>query len=254
MDAVGGFYGGVGPQGRDEDPSLRRDRTQIYLGTGFAYLTYGYWQSNFGAVTGPVRATTDTIDMVTHPVTAARGAYQIFKNPSLIAASYRNAANSGNFVTLPQKVSGDLFGLYIGSRFGVTAEGTLAARQATARSFYESAGWSDARISSHLAGIDFSRPVDVISLSGGEALVQHMAPGSRVGNYFAPAGTSASMLGINPAGRVSVSFSPNTRVPVLRSTAAPIVDTWTVPQAPFNASGGGVQYFTQNPNHFRRIP
>ena len=128
---------------------------------------------------------------------------------------------------------------------------TAATRQATARSFYEAAGWSEGRISNHMAGIDFLQPVDVVALPQGELVVQHVA--GPVGNYFAPLGTPAGSLGINPAGRVSTIFATGSDVSVLRSTAAPIVDTWTVPGAPFRASGGGTQYFTTNPDLFRRV-
>lgn len=142
----------------------------------------------------------------------------------------------------------------IGNSGSIAAETAFNAKQAAARSFYEAAGWSDAKIASHMAGIDFNYPVDVVSLPQGETLVQHMVPGSRVGNYFAPEGTSASQLGINPAGRIPTLFSPNADVQVLRSTAAPITDTWTVPGTSFRASGGGTQYFTRNPGNFSRIP
>jgi Bacterial toxin 46 len=105
-----------------------------------------------------------------------------------------------------------------------------------------------------MAGIDFNHPVDVISLSESDVVVQHFVPGCPVGNYFAPVGTAASEPGINPAGRVPNFFSPTMEVPVLRSTAAPIVDTWTVPEAPFSATSSGTQYFTETPGHFQRIP
>jgi len=59
----------------------------------------------------------------------------------------------------------------------------------------------------------------------------------RVGNYFAPLGTQAEMLGINPAGRMPFVFSPSKPIPALQSTAARITDTWTVPGQPFNAAG-----------------
>ena len=37
--------------------------------------------------------------------------------------------------------------------------------------------------------------------------MQHIKDG-RIGNYFAPVGTPANHLGINPAGRVPITFAP----------------------------------------------
>ncbi|MGF6493821.1 hypothetical protein ABIE56_002005 [Luteibacter sp. 621] len=44
---------------------------------------------------------------------------------------------------------------------------TLAARQATANAYYKTLGWDDDRIASHMGGIDFSQPVEVVTLPGG---------------------------------------------------------------------------------------
>jgi filamentous hemagglutinin len=105
----------------------------------------------------------------------------------------------------------------------------------------------------HLAGIDFSQPVDIVPLLQDTTVVQYGAPGSATGNYFAPIGTPASQLGINPAGKVPSLFAPSTDVVVLRSTAADIVDTWSVPSDPYSASGGATQYFTKTPEVFMKV-
>ena len=108
----------------------------------------------------------------------------------------------------------------------------------TAYGFYRSGGWSANRTLAHIRGIDFTKSVQVTPLPSGTSAVQHWVPGTPVGNYFAPVGTSASQLGINPAGRVPVLFAVSGDITVLRSTAAPILDTWTVPGVPFRAAGG----------------
>ena len=99
-------------------------------------------------------------------------------------------------------------------------------------------------------GIDFSQQVDVFTLSKGKPLAQWQVPGNSTGNYFAPIGTQPGQLGINPQGRGLLIYAPTERIQVLRSTAAEIVDTWTVPKVPFKAQGGGIQYFTGTPNQF----
>lgn len=126
----------------------------------------------------------------------------------------------------------------------------IADRQQLARSFYSDLGWPAARIDSHVAGIDFNEPVVVETLLPGTVVGQWQMPGGKVGNYFAPLGTEASQLGINPAGRVLGTYSPSEPVKVLRSTAAPIIDTWTVPGKPYSAQGGGTQFFTGKPSIF----
>ena len=126
----------------------------------------------------------------------------------------------------------------------------IAGRRATALEFYSGTNWSDSRIANHMAGIDFSNSVEVMTIPANTTLVQYVDPAKGVGNYFAPVGTTASQLGINPAGRTATYFTTITDVKVLRSTAAPIVDTWTNSSQPYHASGKGTQYFTLQPNLF----
>jgi len=121
-----------------------------------------------------------------------------------------------------------------------------------AENFYLNQGWSKTRAESHVAGIDFSRPVDLIYLSPGQPVVQYQIDG-RLGNYFAPVGKKVGELGINPSGRETYVYAPMERVLVMRSTASEIVDSWSTPGSPYKAEGGGVQYFTGSPDKFRVI-
>ena len=78
-------------------------------------------------------------------------------------------------------------------------------RREVAYNFYRvEAGWSPSRLASHMDGIDFTKPLSVVDLRAGSRMVQYALPGRRTGNYFAEAGTAASELGINPAGRIPV--------------------------------------------------
>lgn len=133
-----------------------------------------------------------------------------------------------------------------------SADTVMAARQSVAQNFMRDMGWSDSRIEGHLKGIDFNQPVDLVELQAGQKLQQWQLPDRPTGHYFTDLGTPPEMLGINPAGRVAnVHVAP--RDVVLRSTAAPIVDTWTVPGQAFAAKGGGVQYFTARPGDYGRV-
>jgi filamentous hemagglutinin len=129
---------------------------------------------------------------------------------------------------------------------------TQLARYETAYDFYRQAGFDAERTLGHLGGIDFSYPVFTTELVPGTYYVQYVLNG-RIGNYFAPIGTPADMLGINPAGRVTLHFTPSEPLPALQSTAAKIVDTWTVPAQPYPASGGGTQLFVPSKNLMLRV-
>jgi hypothetical protein len=118
----------------------------------------------------------------------------------------------------------------------------------TAFNFYNSKGdpaWNSSRILNHIRGIDLSKPVEITEIPEGTTLVQYQVPGGKQGNYFAPPGTSASELGINPAGKVPTTFKTTEKVTALKSTAAPILVDWETP--PFEADGGGTQFFTHTP-------
>jgi len=116
-------------------------------------------------------------------------------------------------------------------------------RKKIAYNYYRSAGYSHQRALDHMGGIDFSKPVSVQRLKGGKKVTQWRDPSKPVGNYVTDPGTSASQLGINPKGRVEEPFIVSKDTKALSSTAAPITDTWTDPTNPFDAAGGGRQFF-----------
>ena len=79
----------------------------------------------------------------------------------------------------------------------------------TANDFYKSAGWADKRIADHVNGIDFTKPVETVSIPKGTEVVQWQQPGRPTGNYFAPPGTQASELGIFPGSREPITYVAN---------------------------------------------
>lgn len=128
-----------------------------------------------------------------------------------------------------------------------------AARRATALAFYTQTGWPAEKIASHMEGIDFAQPVQVVTLKAGTQVIQYQVPGRPTGNYFTPVGTPPDVLGFNTAGRVVQTYVADADVEVLKSVAA---DTTTNPNIPvqFRGGGGGTQYFTLNPQAFSRAP
>jgi hypothetical protein len=127
--------------------------------------------------------------------------------------------------------------------YGLACETIEEKREKIAYNFYRRSGLSHDQALSHTKGIDFSKPVSVRRLPEGKNLTQWRNPARPVGNYFTEPGTSASQLGINPKGRVEESFRVTNDTKALSSRAAPITDTWTDPGHPYDASGGGRQYY-----------
>ena len=118
-------------------------------------------------------------------------------------------------------------------------------QQTVARDFYRATtGLNDTRIASHLRGIDFSQPVNIVDNPAGTALTQFNLPG-RVGNYYAPPGTPANTLGIYTSGLVESSHTFGAPTRALQSTAASVIDDWSMSGAGWRiqAGGGGAQYF-----------
>jgi RHS repeat-associated protein len=134
---------------------------------------------------------------------------------------------------------------------GAADADTIAARQAIAKDFYQSAGMDDAKLESHLAGIDFTQPVDVVTIPKGSQLVQYQLPGAPTGSYFAPVGMPANTLGIYTSGRVGTTFTAAEDSLVLRSSANSMNITWEVDGWNIQAQGGGTQYFARNPTLFK---
>ena len=77
----------------------------------------------------------------------------------------------------------------------------------------------------YLRGIDFSKPVEVVTLQPGMTLVQYT--GARIGNWFSRPGFSPRNMGISEAGRDRLVFRTDRPIEVLRSRAAATTDSWT---------------------------
>jgi hypothetical protein len=183
-------------------------------------------------------------------------AQQGYYDPSSPAAQ---VAMAGSVFVSPGSLSGRINGMVQSTSTRATVLANLAESQAarassrfeirTARDFYLDSGFSPADVDSHLVGIDLSRPVTVNRLPPGETVVQYQFPGRDIGNYFAPVGTPANKLGINPVGRVENIWETSQPVSVLRSTAADTSLNFTIPPWA-RGPGGGSQFFTTESGAF----
>jgi len=126
-------------------------------------------------------------------------------------------------------------------------------RRGIARDFYDSAGWSPKDVSDHISGIDFSQPVDMDVLRAGQQVVQYQRPSGPIGNYFGPIGSLPTELGISGVGRLPTLYAPIIDTPVLRSTAAAVMDTWSLRGESFQTKGGSIQYFAPINSVFRAV-
>lgn len=136
---------------------------------------------------------------------------------------------------------------------GEAPDEAAVARFKTAYEVYSNARFQGERLISHLQGIDYSQPVETVTLAQGGRYVQYVL-NDNPGNYFAEIGTPAEGLGINPADRVATTFTPAQDLTALRTVAAPIVDTWTVPGEAFGAQGGGTQLFVPEAELMVKVP
>ncbi|RMX06946.1 hypothetical protein EBQ34_15025 [Vandammella animalimorsus] len=137
-------------------------------------------------------------------------------------------------------------------------------RKEIARDFYSRSGMPEYKIDGHLAGIDFKKPVDVVELKKGTVLTQYQVPGSDQGNYYSLAIDRATpgSLGISPQAMERTSGLIVDKVPnfyivdnpteALRSTAASIQDTWSIPGRSIATQGGATQFYI--PNKTRILP
>jgi LysM repeat protein len=203
-----------------------------------------YWAAAGIALSEAIPTTTGelAINMAAGPIGRAAG-WGLVQLNKLPVAGWEMAGTES--VSLARMLSGSVDDVPRTTVAGTSAAVTdlLAARQATARSFYESAGWSETRISNHMKGIDFSQPVEVITLHRGTLVDQFQLPGKPVGNYFSPIGTPANVRGMDTTGRVNGLFELRNDVTVLKSTAATITD-WAGSGKIYK--GGGTQYFAPN--------
>ncbi len=101
-------------------------------------------------------------------------------------------------------------------------------------------------------GIDFTKPVETVTLPKGLEVVQYQDPNGRTGLYFSPVGTPADTLGINPEGRAGKLYVLTENVTVLKSIAANTIGNPKL-QPDLQGLGGGTQYFTANNSAFEVV-
>ena len=134
---------------------------------------------------------------------------------------------------------------------------TIRGRQEVANTFYKSQGIAPVDIPSHLRGIDFTQPVEVVTVNRSKLAFQYSTPGAPQGRYYSfDPNVLPSNLGVSPYGlqystgqivpKLQNTYMTLDRVQMLRSTSAPIMDTWSARGTSYYAFGGGTQWFSGN--------
>jgi hypothetical protein len=115
--------------------------------------------------------------------------------------------------------------------------------------FFKSQGYKPADYEGYMNGLDFTQPVFTETINRGKTLWQFQVPGGRQGMRYSPTpDVVPGQLGINPLGQIYKTetivpkivnvYQSTEKVTLLRSTSAPVLDTWSVSSQPYNAIGG----------------
>ncbi|AZF13698.1 hypothetical protein C4J92_0181 [Pseudomonas sp. R3-18-08] len=157
---------------------------------------------------------------------------------------------------------------YLNKKFGRTGDLVqdinIRGNQETAANFFKSQGYKPADYEGYMNGLDFTKPVSVETINSGKKLWQFQVPGGRQGMWYSPTPDIVpSQLGINPLGQIYKTetvvpkivnvYQTTDKVTLLRSTSAPVLDTWSVPSQPFDAIGGARQMTSGQRELFKLI-
>ncbi|MEQ4869544.1 polymorphic toxin type 46 domain-containing protein, partial [Escherichia coli] len=99
-------------------------------------------------------------------------------------------------------------------------------------------------------GIDLEQSVTIETINKDKIAYQNQSPGNWQGNWYSlDESTPAIKLGINPEGQVRdtglivpkevKAYQAQQKLEMLRSSATPALDNWSVPDKPFQTKGGG---------------
>ena len=119
-------------------------------------------------------------------------------------------------------------------------------------------------IEQYMDGINLQSRVSIETINKGKVAYQYQSAGNRQGNWYSMSKViPPTKLGINPEGnqhgtnirlpKVINTYQAQRPLEMLRSTSNPILDTWSVPQEPFQTEGGGIQWFSTDKSVWKKI-
>ncbi|QQQ50453.1 hypothetical protein JJQ97_24620 [Pseudomonas syringae] len=157
---------------------------------------------------------------------------------------------------------------YLNKRFGRTGDLVqdiyIRGNRETAVDFFKSQGLKPVDYEKYMSGLDFTKPVYVETINRGKNLWQYQVPDGVQGVWFSPTPNVApGQLGINPLGKIYKTeivvpkvlniYQSTDKVTLLRSTSAPVVDTWSIRHQPYDAIGGARQMTALQKELFKLI-
>ena len=130
--------------------------------------------------------------------------------------------------------------------------------------FMKKQGITENKVPEYMEGINLNERVSIESVNRGKLAYQNQVAGNWQGNWYSlDKNTPPTKLGINPEGniygtetkasKVTTSYQAHQSVEMLRSTANPALDTWSIPKEPFQTEGGGIQWFSTNKDVWSKI-
>ena len=149
---------------------------------------------------------------------------------------------------------------YLNEKFGRTGDLSqdinIRSNKSLVSEFMRKQGITKERtIEQYMDGVNLNERVSIETINRGKLAYQNQAPGNWQGNWYSLNETTPpTKLGINPEGnlhgteikvpKVITTYQAQHPVEMLRSTANPALDNWSVPREPFQTEGGGIQWFS----------
>lgn len=191
-----------------------------------------------------------------------------------LAGAKGGVALNARLKTTPTNLSGDVQASsqssyvsgrrqYLNEKFNRTGDINkdinIRGNRELALEFFKEQGMSEKKANDYLAGIDLSKHVRVEALNSSKKLWQYQSPGAPQGNWYSrTSGVTPDDLGINPRGtnraldrvepKILNEYLTADKVKVLKSSASPAKDFWSVRGEVYSAKGGGEQLFSNDKN------
>jgi len=132
------------------------------------------------------------------------------------------------------------------------------ANEKAAYNFFKSNDYAEKTIEGYMKAFNFNKSVQVVTVNSGKKLWQYQVPGASQGRWYSlNSTTKPTELGISAVGtkakipKILNTYTTTQKVEVLRSTAAPAKDNWSVPRKSYSTKGGALQLFTHDNSAFR---
>lgn len=153
--------------------------------------------------------------------------------------------------------------IYLNEKFNrsgdVNKDINIRANKELVDNFMRKSGVDESKIGALRSGIELHERVTIETLNRGKIFYQYQSPGNWQGNWYSlNKNTPPATLGINPEGKVrgtgkrvlkeTKAYRLQEKTEALRSTAAPVLDTWSVPDEAFQTEGGAIQWFNTQKN------